>query len=77
MCKPRGLYFSKALFEGLIFGGAYIGREISVTKSIGKHIRWKEIYVLLHCFLFLIFLIGVQLQVPSISPGRLTFGGTI
>ena len=22
--KPRGLYFSKALFEGLIFGGAYI-----------------------------------------------------
>ena len=20
--KPRGLYFSKALFEGLIFGGA-------------------------------------------------------
>ena len=22
--KPQGLYFSKALFEGLIFGGAYI-----------------------------------------------------
>ena len=22
--KPRGLYFSKALFEGLFFGGAYI-----------------------------------------------------
>jgi len=31
--KPRGLYFSKALFEGLIFGGAifggaYLQREI-------------------------------------------------
>ena len=25
--KPRGLYFSKALFEGLIFGGAYILTE--------------------------------------------------
>ena len=22
--KPRGLYFSKALFEGVIFGGAYV-----------------------------------------------------
>ena len=26
--KPRGLYFSKALFEGLIFGGAYIRRGL-------------------------------------------------
>ena len=34
--KPRGLYFSKALFEELIFGGAYLRREIwCVSKSIG------------------------------------------
>ena len=33
--KPRGLYFSKALFEGLIFSGAYVRREICVSKSIG------------------------------------------
>ena len=33
--KPRGLYFSKDLFEGLIFGGAYLRREICVSKSIG------------------------------------------
>ena len=26
--KPRGLYFSKALFGGLIFGGAYLRRDI-------------------------------------------------
>ena len=32
---PRGLYFSKALFEGLIFGGAYLWREVCVSKSIG------------------------------------------
>ena len=25
---PRGLYFSKALFEGLIFEGAYIRRDL-------------------------------------------------
>ena len=30
-----GTYFSKALFEGLIFGGAYLRREICVSKSIG------------------------------------------
>ena len=29
----RGLYFSKALFERLISGGAYIRREICVSKS--------------------------------------------
>ena len=33
--KPRGLYFSKALSEGLIFGGAYLRRETCVSKSIG------------------------------------------
>ena len=38
--KPQGLYFSKAGFEGLIFGGlifegAYLWREICVSKSIG------------------------------------------
>ena len=38
--KPRGLYFSRpflrGLFlEGLIFGGAYLRKEICVSKSIG------------------------------------------
>ena len=42
--KPRGLYFWKT-FEGLIFGGACIRREICVSKSIGLAERWKEIYV--------------------------------
>ena len=40
----RGLYFTKALFEGLIFGGAYLRREICVSKSIGLAYSWKEIY---------------------------------
>ena len=33
--KPWGLYFSKALLEGLIFRGAYLRKEICVSKSIG------------------------------------------
>ena len=36
----RGLFL-----EGPIFGGAYIRREICVSKSIGLAYSWKEIYV--------------------------------
>ena len=32
---PRGLCFSKALFEWLIFGGAYLRREIYVSNRLG------------------------------------------
>ena len=31
--KPRGLYFSKALSEGVIFGGAYTWWEFCTTKT--------------------------------------------
>ena len=32
--KHRGLYFSKALFEGLTFGGAYIRRGLSTEGNL-------------------------------------------
>ena len=32
--KPPGLYFSKALFGGLIFGGAYIRRGLSMEGNL-------------------------------------------
>ena len=32
--KPRGLYFSKAVFEGLIFGGAYIRRGLCTEGNL-------------------------------------------
>ena len=40
----QGLYFSKAHFEGLIFGGAYVQREICSSKLIMLAYGWKEIY---------------------------------
>ena len=49
--KPGGLYFSKALFEGLIFGGTYVRREICVSKSIELACSGKEIYHF--CFVLL------------------------
>ena len=33
--KPCCLYFSKAVSKGLIFGGAYVRREICISKLIG------------------------------------------
>ena len=57
--------FSKALCEGLIFGGAYVRREICVSKSI-----WQAFFlegnlpVFLFCF---VFEGNFQVQAP---PGR-------
>ena len=56
------LYFSKTLFEGLIFGGAYVWREISISKSIRLACSGKEIYHF--CFV----LLCIRGQIPSTSP---------
>ena len=48
--------------EGPIFGGAYVRREICVSKSIGLACSGKEIYHF--CFL----LLRIREQIPSTSP---------
>ena len=54
--------FLKTLFEGLIFGGAYLRREICVLKSIGLACSGKEIYHF--CFV----LLCIRGQISSTSP---------
>ena len=41
---PRGLYFSKALFEGLIFGGAY-RRGLPMEGNLRFKIDWASLIV--------------------------------
>ena len=48
--------------EGLIFGGAYLRREICILKSIGLACSGKEIYHF--CFV----LLCIRGQIPSTSP---------
>ena len=48
--KPLGLYFSKDLFQCLIFGGAYLWREICVSKSIGLVLWLEGNLLILLCF---------------------------
>ena len=43
--KPGGLYFSKALFEGLIFGGAYIRRGLPMEGNLRFKIDWASLTV--------------------------------
>ena len=43
--KPRGLYFSTSLFEGLIFEGAYIWRGLSMEGNLRFKIDWASLIV--------------------------------
>ena len=66
--------FLRGLFlEGPIFRGAYVRREIWVSKSIGLACSGKEIY---HFFFVLLCIRG---QIASTSPpwGAYIFGGAI
>ena len=56
---------SKAFFEGLIFGGAYVRREIYVSKLIGLACSGKEIY---H-FCFVLLCILGQIRSTSLPRG--------
>ena len=56
--SPRAYIFQRPFFrglflEGLIFGGAYVRREICVSKSIGLACSGKEIYHF--CFVLLLY----------------------
>ena len=43
--SPQGLYFSKALFEGLIFEGTYIRRGLSTEANLLVKIDWASLIV--------------------------------
>ena len=55
------LIFFKGLFEGLIFGGGYLWREICVSKSIGLAFEGNWPFLLY----FSLYILG---QFPSTSP---------
>ena len=58
-----------------MLGETYKRTKICVTNSIWLTYRWKEIYVLLYCFCFVLFWISGQF--PNKSRRVLIFGGAI
>ena len=70
-----GLYFSKTLFEGPIFGGAYRRWEICVSKSIGLALQLEVNLSFLLCFsLYLRAIFQVQAPRGLYLEGRFNGG---
>ena len=66
--KPRGLYFSKALFEGLIFGGAYIRRGLSTQGNLRFKLDWASLVVESKFTVFALFYLVFEGNFPSTIP---------
>ena len=75
--KPQGLYFSKALFERLIFGGAYSGRGLSTEGNLRFKIDWASLVVGSKFTVFALFYFVFEGNIQVQAPGGLTFGGAI
>ena len=73
----RGLYFSKALFERLIFGGAYIRRGLSTEGNLRFKIDWASLIVESKFTVFALFYFVYEGNFQVQAPGQLIFGGAI
>ena len=71
----EGLYFSKAPFEGLIFGGAYIRRGLSVEGNLRFKIDWDSLIVGRKFTVFALFFFVFEGNFQVQAPGGLIFGG--
>ena len=66
-----------ALFEGLIFGGAYIRRGLSTVGNLRFKIDWASVIVGSKFTVFALFYFVFECNFPSTSPRGLIFGGAI
>ena len=73
--SPGDYIFSKALFEGLIFGRAYIRRGLSMEGNLGFKIDWASLVVGWTVFALFYFVFEGNFQVQA--PKGLIFGGAI
>ena len=71
--KPRGLYFSKALFERLTFGGAYVRRGLSTEGNFRLQIDSASLIVRSKFTVFSLFYFVFEVQ----APGELIIRGAI
>ena len=61
-------YFSKALFEGLILGEAYIRRSLSMEGNLSFKIDWASLKVESKSIVFALFYFAFEGNFPSTSP---------
>ena len=70
-----GLYFSKTLFEGLIFGGAYIRRGLSTEGNLRLKIDWTSLIVGSKFTIFALFYFVFEGSFQEQAPGGLYWEG--
>ena len=75
--SPRLIYFSKALFEGLIFGGAYIRRGLSKEGNLRFKIDRANLIVGGKFTVFALFYFVFEGNFQVQAPGGLIFEGAI
>ena len=75
--KPQGLYFSKTLFEGLIFAGAYIRRGLSTEGNLRFKIDWASLIVESKFTVYAFFTLYLRAVFQVQAPEGLIFGGAI
>ena len=68
-------YFSKALFEGLIFGEAYIRRGLSSEGTLRLQIDWASLIVGSKFTVFALFYFVFEGNFQVQAPGEVIFGG--
>ena len=73
--KPQGLYFSKALFEGFIFGGVYVWREIFHFKIDWACLILGRKFTIFLCFTLHLRAIFQYKPLEGAGGWRLIFGG--
>ena len=71
------LIFSKALFEGIIFGGGYMWRGLSMEGNLRFKINWESLKVGRKFTVFALFYFVVECNFQVQAPGGLIFGGAI
>ena len=67
----------KGLFEGLIFGGAYIRRGLSMEGNLHFKIEWASLKVGRKFTVFALFYFVFEGNFRVQAPGRLIYGGAI
>ena len=72
-----GAYIFKALFEGLIFGGAYFRRYLSTEGNLRLKIDWARLIFGSKFTVFALFYFVFGSNFSSTSPRGLIFGGAI
>ena len=67
-CKILKTYFSKALFEGLILGEAYIQTSLSMEGNLHFKIDWASLKVESKFIVFALSYFAFEGNFPSTSP---------